>query len=962
MKNFKHLVLLVLALTMCLFSFTSCDQVKDIAGNIPGLDKLIGTEEEEHVHAFSDATCTAPKTCECGATEGEALGHNYVEGKCACGATDPNYVPHTHSYQRVVTKPTCTTEGYTTFTCFCGDTYTDNIVAANGHNYVNGKCDVCGETDPNYVPPHTHNFVEGKCECGETDPNYNPGNPDAPVVNGKIEITVDSLGVASNSYSAGTATIGGVNFEFIQIGNYGDGIQVRDKDGKTSMLWNTTAFKSPIVKIILVYSDTKDVAYANPDAEIFSFGTEMKGDTYTAKLSTVAGEKNYEIIPDADTYTYFYFEHDLGYTFYWKSITIVLADGTTIEPDVPGDHTHNFVEGKCECGETDPDYKPETPNESTAVIPEAGKGYIFGMTQGNLENAVYYLKGGMDGYYMATTTNPAEALLVYIEATEGGYYAYCYVDGAKTYINMVVSGTHVNGAYEATASTVYTIDEAHHTLIAMVNDTEYWFGTRNDKTYTTMGPCAVSYAGFYGEFYAVATEDDHTHNFVEGKCECGETDPTYVPSHTHNFVEGKCECGETDPTYVPPHTHNFVEGKCECGEVDPTYSPETPDEPVVNGKVEITVDSLGVASNSYSAGTATIGGVDFEFIQIGNYGDGIQVRDKDGKTSMLWNTTAFKSPIVKIILVYSDTKDVAYANPDAEIFSFGTEMKGDTYTAKLSTVVGEKTYEIVPNAETYTYFYFEHDYGYTFYWKSITIVLADGTTVEPEIPGEHTHSFVEGKCECGETDPTYVPPHTHNFVEGKCECGEVDPTYSPETPDEPGTPVVGGGSADFGTIALEKGYGQYDKTFTTTDGWSTVNAAIQAGGTTDINPQFVVIGSDPSIKAVCLNGKTSAVGKLTSPTLTGGISKLTMKYTKCFTDTKLSVTIKVTDLSTGIVYEEVVSRDVEKDNDKFVVWDFEWVLETPITGDFTIEVINNCPSASTSNKDRITILDLSWEG
>ena len=65
----------------------------------------------------------------------------------------------------------------------------------------------------------------------------------------------------------------------------------------------------------------------------------------------------------------------------------------------------------------------------------------------------------------------------------------------------------------------------------------------------------------------------HVHNFVEGKCECGETDPNYVPPHVHNFVEGKCECGETDPNYVPPHTHNFVEGKCECGETDPTYVP-----------------------------------------------------------------------------------------------------------------------------------------------------------------------------------------------------------------------------------------------------------------------------------------------------------------------------------------------------------------------------------------------------
>ena len=41
----------------------------------------------------------------------------------------------------------------------------------------------------------------------------------------------------------------------------------------------------------------------------------------------------------------------------------------------------------------------------------------------------------------------------------------------------------------------------------------------------------------------------------------------------------------------------------------------------------------------------------------------------------------------------------------------------------------------------------------------------------------HKHSYVEGKCSCGEVDPNYEPPHTHEFIEGKCTCGEVDPKY-----------------------------------------------------------------------------------------------------------------------------------------------------------------------------------------
>lgn len=37
---------------------------------------------------------------------------------------------HTHSYTAKVTDPTCTTQGYTTYTCSCGDSYTSNYVAA----------------------------------------------------------------------------------------------------------------------------------------------------------------------------------------------------------------------------------------------------------------------------------------------------------------------------------------------------------------------------------------------------------------------------------------------------------------------------------------------------------------------------------------------------------------------------------------------------------------------------------------------------------------------------------------------------------------------------------------------------------------------------------------------------------------------------------------------------------------
>lgn len=52
--------------------------------------------------------------------------------------TPPPVTPtdHEHTYTESVTAPTCTADGFTTYTCTCGDTYTDDTVAATGHSYT----------------------------------------------------------------------------------------------------------------------------------------------------------------------------------------------------------------------------------------------------------------------------------------------------------------------------------------------------------------------------------------------------------------------------------------------------------------------------------------------------------------------------------------------------------------------------------------------------------------------------------------------------------------------------------------------------------------------------------------------------------------------------------------------------------------------------------------------------------
>ena len=98
---------------------------------------------------------------------------------------------HTHSYEKAVTAPTCTEDGYTTYTCQCGDSYVADSVAALGHDYVDGICSRCGAEDPDYVPPAYYlvGFING-ANYGCEEDAANPGQYE--FVDGKLSATFDS--------------------------------------------------------------------------------------------------------------------------------------------------------------------------------------------------------------------------------------------------------------------------------------------------------------------------------------------------------------------------------------------------------------------------------------------------------------------------------------------------------------------------------------------------------------------------------------------------------------------------------------------------------------------------------------------------------------------------------------------------------------------------------------------------
>lgn len=69
------------------------------------------------------------------ATESEAGEKKRVCSVCIAEETESIPVlEHVHKYTATTTEPTCTEQGYTTYTCQCGDSYVDNYVDCLGHD------------------------------------------------------------------------------------------------------------------------------------------------------------------------------------------------------------------------------------------------------------------------------------------------------------------------------------------------------------------------------------------------------------------------------------------------------------------------------------------------------------------------------------------------------------------------------------------------------------------------------------------------------------------------------------------------------------------------------------------------------------------------------------------------------------------------------------------------------------
>ena len=227
--------------------------------------------------------------------------------------------------------------------------------------------------------------------------------------------------------------------------------------------------------------------------------------------------------------------------------------------------------------------------------PVVNTAYKFAMVQVGLGQTRYFT-GAMDGYYLATSVNPAEGVNVFIEEVTGGHRIYFMKGEVKTYIDVIPR--------EGAAGKVNVVMTENPTA------TFVWDAERN--TYTTVVEGNTWYLGTYG------------------------TNKTISASNI-SYIQDPAVIGDGQYPAGPYTVEGFMDKQ-------PEFKEETPDVPAVK---EPAADStlsvkdaiaLGASkeSNVYTAGKYYVVG---EITEIYNeqYGN-MKIKDAEGNILTIYGT------------------------------------------------------------------------------------------------------------------------------------------------------------------------------------------------------------------------------------------------------------------------------------------------------------------------------------
>lgn len=263
---------------------------------------------------------------------------------------------HTHSYVDEETKEaTCTEAGLITYTCECGESYTETV-KAKGHDFVDGFCVDCGVDEENAPEP---------------DPEIPEVKPEGPTSGTHIFQASDvELGADKDPIAAGFTYVNGlfkiegsVTKRVDEGAEFVKSIELKKDLGGAVIFSIGADAKVSIVVSSTGGSNTSAFAIVDANGNVVA-NLEGVDTVYGSMESRIT--VNYEL--KAGTYKVVcpnHAEYDRGVRLY--EIKVVIG-----EEEIP--HEHVFVEGKCECGAEDPDYvKPDEPGVDTPVDPDNGE-------------------------------------------------------------------------------------------------------------------------------------------------------------------------------------------------------------------------------------------------------------------------------------------------------------------------------------------------------------------------------------------------------------------------------------------------------------------------------------------------------------------------------------------------------------------------------------------------------------
>ena len=569
-----------------------------------------------------------------------------------------------------------------------------------------------------------------------------------------------------------------------------NGVRVDDEAGEAlSWTWSNGGFDAIFTKgtsTFTLYTTAKDymqlkkqnllTVVNTADVTVKYVVISVTNATYLGHLKTALTNSGYEFTADEANFTAtiqlnstedFVLENKASSTIYVNGVTIVYAkkgahvhdfketittpatcttEGVKTFTCECGEGTyteaiealgHDFVKGVCtRCEEADPNYVPPCEHKDTGLdakcdicgeyfLPESP--FKLEMYQAS-KKETYYFTGSMSGYYFASSTDITEAVDLYAEEVDGGYNVYFMSGSTKNYLYIELSGTHINAKFGSTKA-VWYVDPTYGCLTTEVSGAKYFLGTYSD--YVTFG--GTAYSRLNDSTADVSQYIGRAVSLENHVCEKSSSTVTAPKCEAEGYTTYKCNlCGQsTKADYVDALGHDMITDKAVAPTCTATGLTEGShcsrcDYKVAQEEVPALGHTAGAEATCTAAQTCTV--CNTELVAALGHTAGAEATCEAAQTCTVCNAEL--------------------------VAALGHDMMTHTETLPTCTETG-----LTAGAEC---------------------SRCDHKTGLEEIPALG-HDYAEGQCtRCGEKDPDYVAPHEHNFVEGKCECGETDPDYKPE--------------------------------------------------------------------------------------------------------------------------------------------------------------------------------------